>query len=379
MNNNIKLLIESFSSLFDDDDIFVDDNNLLDNPEASKLFVNDLTRVLIDKLGIDIPRGWKRTKDENNDEILLCTPKSGIYGMSKFITNVVNLLTEKNWKIYKIGDSAAAPFALSISPSQLKNKLNYSGYYPADTAEYQLKQFTNKLSDMPNFVIDMFKNGNGTYKTIMVSPDNGIIFTYQTYIYSVDYFKSRSGYTSYNQWQKATIKLTNLVSYEELDTNEIKKKKLQFKDSEKRIQFLSSKIRKISTTIVPKQFILTPKGLPIGITYFKWDEQTLKSGIYKKYDYPKQLKNIVNNLKFNILTKLEKEDPDAIYECEKNGISIKFYKNIDCTNANNMNSIGNTIRNKDGEWVLPSSWKADSCVIFELSDYNLELFNEIFN
>lgn len=66
----------------------------------------------------------------------------------------------------------------------------------------------------------------------------------------------------------------------------------------------------------------------MGITYFEWDEWLTGTKQYKKHSYPIFVKKLVEK-GYNVLSSFEKSDPNSIYECEKDGLSFKFYKEID--------------------------------------------------
>lgn len=384
MNKEIKKLVENFQDLFDDPEIFNDENDsMLDNEHAMQLFKNDLDRVLIDLIGTDCPKAWKKGKDESGDKIIYCQPKPG-YGMSAYIKKVADKLKLKNWKTYKIGDYYALPYSSNQTIQEI-----YKKYYGTEPTEYfldivrkQKNEFLEQLKDMPDFVNMLFKDGTGTYKEIMVSPDNGVIFTFQTGLNSIQYYnsgKSRS-WNDDSRWRKAVIKLTGKVIYDELDSDAAKKKNAFFKDEEKRKAFLSARIKKsVGTTVDIKEIIITPAGLPMGITYFDWKEWLVTAKSYKQYKYPVMVRKLVEK-GYTVLSKFEKEDPNSVYECEKDGLSFKLYKDIDCSNANSINVMQKTIYDSTlNKWVPRKTFKLDSCIICELTDYNLEQFEDIFD
>lgn len=385
MKKEVRQLIENFSDLFDDPEIFSDeDDTMLDNKEAMKLYKNDLDRVLLSLIETDCPKAWKKGKDKEGDDIIYCQPKQFLYGMSAYIQKVVDKLKLKGWKSYKIGIEYALSYSTGLTIYQL-----YKKYYNKDPNEYQVAQyrkqqdeFVEQLRDMPDFVNKLFKDGNGTYKQIMVSPDNGIIFTFQTGHGSLQYYQA--GNNAWRdeslRWQRAVIKLTGEFLYDEIDNKEAQKKRAFFKDIEKRKSFLSSRINKsVGKTVEIKEIVITPTGLPMGITYFDWKEWLVTSKAYKKYSYPVMVKKLVEK-GYVVLSKFEKEDPNSMYECEKDGLSFKLYKDIDCSKANSLNFIqkrewDNTLK----KWVPRKTFKLDSCIICELEGYNLDHFEEIFN
>lgn len=384
MKREVRQLIENFSDLFDDPEIFSDDDDsMLDNKEAMKLYKNDLDRVLLSLIETDCPKAWKKGKDKEGDDIIYCQPKQFMYGMSAYIQKVVDKLKLKGWKTYKIGIEYALSYSTGLTIYQL-----YKKYYNNEPTEYRVAQyrkqqdeFVEQLRDMPDFVNKLFKDGNGTYKQIMVSPDNGIIFTFQTGHGSLQYYQA--GNNAWRdeslRWQRAVIKLTGEFLYDEIDNKEAQKKRAFFKDIEKRKSFLSSRINKsVGKTVEIKEIVITPTGLPMGITYFDWKEWLVTSKANKKYNYPVMVKKLVEK-GYVVLSKFEKEDPNSMYECEKDGLSFKLYKDIDCSKANSVNFIQKREWDYYKKWVPRKTFKLDSCIICELEGYNLDHFEEIFN
>lgn len=218
---------------------------------------------------------------------------------------------------------------------------------------------------MPEIVQECFRT-DPTYKTILLSEDEGIMLTYQSPSgCGIKYDYNESSFI-------AILKLTGKVIYEEKDDNKQKDIITKTKDINNRISFLKSRYKKLGTlnVIRDNSFYLNNKNEPYGIVYFNWKRQVSLCKYSKIYNIPTFL---IYLLQKNIypLNDIEKDDDNAVYELTKNGLTFYFYKNINSEMLSKCNS-----KNID-RYCLGD--KIDSCVIVRLTDETLEHFHDIFD
>lgn len=373
---NLLKLFESFSDLFDDD-ILVDDD--ITSDLSRKFARNNLKPIVVDLLGIDKPRGWKYEKI-NNKEVLVHRGRKGSFYPDKVLDDMMDALKKKKFNVYKVSN---CPYAFVNNLSFYDGKQKEKDYYgltatlpPRDSVMYAyfgyLKQeheydiWVNHLfPTMPEIVQDCFRN-DPTYKTILLSEDEGIMLTYQSPSGSgIEFDYDESTFT-------AILKLTDKVLYDEKDDNKQKDIINKTKDINKRISFLKSRYKKLGTLNVIKNnsFYIDDKNEPYGIVYFNWKRQVNLCKKSKEYNIPTLL---IWLLQKNIypLNDIEKDDDNAVYELTKNGLSFYFYKNIGPELLKQCSSE-NTERYSMGD-------KIDSCVIVKLTDETLDHFHDIFD
>lgn len=373
---NLLKLFESFSDLFDDD-ILADDD--ITSDLSRKFAENNLKSIVVDILGIDKPRGWKYEKI-NNKEVLVHRGRKGSFYPDKVLDDMMDALKKKKFNVYKVSN---CPYAfvnnLSFYDGKQKEKDCYrltASLPPRDSVMYAyfgyLKQeheydiWVNHLfPTMPEIVQDCFRN-DPTYKTILLSEDEGIMLTYQSPSGSgIEFDYDESTFT-------AILKLTGKVLYDEKDDNKQKDIINKTKDINKRISFLKSRYKKLGTLNVIKNnsFYIDDKNEPYGIVYFNWKRQVTLCKNSKEYNIPTLL---IWLLQKNIypLNDIEKDDDNAVYELTKNGLSFYFYKNIGPELLSKCSS-------EDTERYSMGN-KIDSCVIVRLTDETLEYFHDIFD
>lgn len=373
---NLLKLFESFSDLFDDD-ILVDDD--ITSDLSRKFARNNLKPIVVDLLGIDKPRGWKYEKI-NNKEVLVHRGRKGSFYPDKVLDDMMDALKKKKFNVYKVSN---CPYAFVNNLSFYDGKQKEKDYYgltatlpPRNSVMYAyfgyLKQeneydiWVNHLfPTMPEIVQDCFRN-DPTYKTILLSEDEGIMLTYQSPSGSgIEFDYDESTFT-------AILKLTDKVLYDEKDDNKQKDIINKTKDINKRISFLKSRYKKLGTLNVIKNnsFYIDDKNEPYGIVYFNWKRQVNLCKKSKEYNIPTLL---IWLLQKNIypLNDIEKDDDNAVYELTKNGLSFYFYKNIGPELLKQCSSE-NTERYSMGD-------KIDSCVIVKLTDETLDHFHDIFD
>lgn len=373
---NLLKLFESFSDLFDDD-ILADDD--ITSDLSRKFARNNLKPIVVDLLGIDKPRGWKYEKI-NNKEVLVHRGRKGSFYPDKVLDDMMDALKKKKFNVYKVSN---CPYAFVNNLSFYDGKQKEKDYYgltatlpPRNSVMYAyfgyLKQeneydiWVNHLfPTMPEIVQDCFRN-DPTYKTILLSEDEGIMLTYQSPSGSgIEFDYDESTFT-------AILKLTDKVLYDEKDDNKQKDIINKTKDINKRISFLKSRYKKLGTLNVIKNnsFYIDDKNEPYGIVYFNWKRQVNLCKKSKEYNIPTLL---IWLLQKNIypLNDIEKDDDNAVYELTKNGLSFYFYKNIGPELLKQCSSE-NTERYSMGD-------KIDSCVIVKLTDETLDHFHDIFD
>ena len=360
MINDIKELIQllnesTFSDLFDDDpDLFDNEFDVITDEASKNYYQANLYNVLLPILGTDKPRAWKKAKNENNEDILIYQNKKSADKI-KYISDVENLLKKHNFKEYT---NACVPLAYKegyINLKKFNDKYNYL-YNPAFwTERYNID--LKRLSTYPQFIVNYFKKDE-SYKTILISEDNGIIYTFQSSYYTTDYYK----YKLY--WCKAEIKLTGEVLYQDMSNKERDNILATNKNKKQRIDILRISYNKLcSNSYYFKEYNINSEGFPYSIYYFNWAKEVNRSNkSLKQKNIPYCVYYFIKYGHFNYVQKFEKEDDNSIYELIKNSISIKIYKNIS-QNINNTN--------------IPKNM--DSCMILELTGYLKDYYEEFFN
>ena len=376
---NLLKLFESFSDLFDDDILSDETTGSIDTDLSSRFAENDLKPIVVDLLGIDKPRGWKYEKI-NNKEVLVHRGRKGSLYPDKALEDMMAALKKKKFNVYRVSNCPYA-FVNNLSfyngKQQEKKSFGLTGILPPKNSqqyancgylklEYEYDNWVNKIfPTMPEIVQECFRT-DPTYKTILLSEDEGIMLTYQSPSGSgIKYDYDKSSFI-------AILKLTGKVIYEEKDDNKQKDIITKTKDINNRISFLKSRCKKLGTLnfIRNNGFYLNNKNEPYGIVYFNWKRQVNLCKKSKEYNIPTLL---IWLLQKNIypLNDIEKDDDNAVYELTKNGLSFYFYKNIGPELLKQC-SPENTERYSIGD-------KIDSCVIVRLTDETLEHFHDIFN
>lgn len=376
---NILKLFESFSDLFDDDILSDETTGSIDTDLSSRFAENDLKPIVVDLLGIDKPRGWKY-EQINYKKVLVHRSRKGSLYPDKALEDMMDALKKKKFNVYRVSNCPYA-FVNNLSfyngKQQEKKSLGLTGILPPKNSqqyancgylklEHEYDNWVNKIFPaMPEIVQECFRT-DPTYKTILLSEDEGIMLTYQSPSgCGIKYDYNESSFI-------AILKLTGKVIYEEKDDNKQKDIITKTKDINNRISFLKSRYKKLGTlnVIRDNSFYLNNKNEPYGIVYFNWKRQVSLCKYSKIYNIPTFL---IYLLQKNIypLNDIEKDDDNAVYELTKNGLTFYFYKNINSEMLSKCNSK-NTDRYCLGD-------KIDSCVIVRLTDETLEHFHDIFD
>lgn len=377
---NLLTLFEAFSDLFDDDILSDKTAGSIDTDLSARFAENELKPIVVDLLGIDKLRGWKY-ETINNKEVLVHRGRKGSLYPDKAIQDMANALKNKKFKVYK---ASICPYAfvnnLSFYDGKNKEK-DYRGiirklpphnsklYVELGYLRYE-EDYNNWVNNiyptMPEIVQDCFRK-DPTYKTILLSDDEGIMLSLQT----------PSGCGKEYNYNESTftgiLRLTGKVIYEEKDDNKQKDIINKTKDINKRISFLKSRYKKLGSLniINPNSFYIDSKNEPYGIVYFNWKEEVSFCKNSKEYNIPRFL---IWLLQKNIypLNDIEKDDDNAIYELTKNGLTFYFYKNI-------SNEMRNKCNKNDIDKCHHMFATIDSCIVVRLTDETLEYYHDIFN
>ena len=260
-----------------------------------KFVENDLKPIVVDLLGIDKPRSWKYEKI-NNKEVLVHRGRKGSLYPDKALEDMMDALKKKKFNVYRVSN---CPYAfvnnLSFYDGKCKEKESLGltrALPPKDSElyascgylklEHEYDNWVNKIFPaMPEIVQECFRN-DPTYKTILLSEDEGIMLSYQSPSgCGIPYNYNESTFT-------AILKLTGKVIYEEKDDNNQKDIITKTKDINKRISFLKSRYKKLGTlnVIRDNSFYLDDKNEPYGIIYFDWKRQVNLCKKSKEYNIP---------------------------------------------------------------------------------------------
>ena len=105
---------KSSGGLFDDDDIFGEDNDDYMDSEISQKIVGlmkdtSLQSVLMQEVGIEKPRGFKFIKHTEDEYDKFVFTPTGIYRnpnytwkYPKYLNDIINIINSKNWKLYSV-------------------------------------------------------------------------------------------------------------------------------------------------------------------------------------------------------------------------------------------------------------------------------------
>lgn len=367
MNKYIKELMQiinenAFSDLFTDK-MFDDEFDIMDIKGAKSAFQTTLGDVLLPILGVEKPRGWKKVKvngDDNNKEILIYKNTTS-YGIHKYVKDVIDAFKSHNFIEYK---NTCVPIATQYHFSNLndffksKNKklIDYIAKYNSYTLSYRqaiTKKYANEYKELlkyPNIVKNLFLS-DASYELILLSPDNGVIFTLQRSV------NTMISFSYYDYWQQAEIKFTGEELYQDIDKSERK----DILDKTKLLNVLKSAYNKacnLRSYFAQSKFDLDSDGYPYAITYFNWKKDVYKGPkyLYKK-NIPESLYHLISTGHFHLLQKFEKEDDNSIYEITKDSVIIKYYYNINKTDN------------------VPEGM--DSCMILELTGYMKDYYEQI--
>ena len=286
MNKDIKELIYLLNeSLFDDDELFnLDNDSMYDEKTFTEAYKANIYSVIIPILGTDKPRGWKKVKDEHNEDIIFYE-KKGFYVAwpGKVVDNVIEKLKDNGFKEY---NNAEFPVAVMYKFNDLKqweksskfpkymgnHYYSYGQYHKFSNNTYQkYKEDFQKILTYPEYVQKLFYNDDHN-KRVYLSPDQGIALILRDSHYTLDEL-SQPNYTS-RIWQ-AILKLTGEVFYSDMANKEKTDLLNKHKDIKRRIDMLQVPYNKLHDQNF-KKFKLNTEGYPYSIKYFNWNNEISK-------------------------------------------------------------------------------------------------------
>ena len=276
----------SGGGLFDDDDIFGDDevNRALTSDLQKKILdlpkETSLENVLMQSIGITKPRGWKYIKHTNEEYDKFVFNMSGTsitpeytWSYPKYLKDFINLINSKGWKLYKV--EAPSLFGYyrfeNMTSAQVKQQIQYaceSRYSISkdltETINKRFKEYEDFINKRRhdiqaidnNFVKQMFEQDENVYR-VFLSPDEGLMLTCtRPKPVNVSYGNSnisKNYYTNYTEWIWTVTFTGNVNDYDEKDKTDIKKLKEDNKKYNKR--------KKIFRTLLDKR---------CGLPGYKW-------------------------------------------------------------------------------------------------------------
>ena len=356
MIQNIKLLIES---LFDDDledllNLDDNENNILNTEGAKRLYQVDFYDKMIELLGTDKPRAWKKMTDKNNNKILCYKEINNNY-QQKYVKDVERLLEDKGFKFFKPNSYFFGYiFYEGLTFKQFYQKHKNAGYYRftnADRIKHYEQEYNNDLKELqkfPTFIQDYFKE-TPTLQYIGISEDEGIIFLKYRVLDFARWYSSSDN--------EAIIKFTNKVIYEDVENaSEILKSN---KEKEKQIYVLKSKCKKFIgyNSIV---YNIDKNNMPVGIIKFNWAREIAWSPKkMQQNDIPHVVYSIYKK-GFEYIPSYEKTHENAIYEFQKDSILLSVYKKVKKIPENDTKTY-------------------DSYICLQLTGYLEEYYKKLFN
>lgn len=382
MNKAIKRLVESlykFNPADYEEDL---EDEILD--QAKKLIAPSIPELLYSLYNIDsIPNKWKTEKDPKTGFInLYYTYRDGWYGDLAHMTDVgkrlvTQLIVTGNFTKYS---ASADPYAHVYKKDIRSIRNGWDSVKQREREKKQLKKWEEESLSFP-IIIQNYFNSDPKYKTIWISPDQGILIIiengYDTAYLSQD--EVRDG-------AKVTIKLSGVVSYE---IPERVKDENKYKQFVKKQSFFDNYLTKsldshgdVHTSgeikkYICRYFMVTKQNEPVYIAFFNMDNMIELAQAYLK---PKRIPTILAVLVskgFNVLSQYEKDDRSSKYELFRDCIHIYIYDII----PENMKKYINqqTI-------IFPHNTKdksklkdPDHLLIVKLDSYAQDMYDEIFN
>lgn len=232
------------SGLFDDDDIFGDDEDNYDDMLNSELTQNivglnvdtPLSDVLIQQLNTAKPRGWKYIKHTSDtyDKFIYVsnTDPEFTWNYHKYLSDVIKLINTKGWSEYKVKTPGIGLNYVrfeNMSESEVKQQIQYAceKHYTnaknidniVNTKFSAYKEYISarqrQINNINNAEVqEMFQDDQNLFQ-VYLSPDNGLILTCKRpdpIHIGAGEGDNKDYYTNYNLWE-FTLTFTGKVNY----------------------------------------------------------------------------------------------------------------------------------------------------------------------
>lgn len=388
MNHKIhQLLVETFNSKFlhgilDTDDVGVSSDALDVLSETTYISVSDILQYLYN---FQPPKEWNRViidDDKVNSKVQIIQYTHSGSGTPTSVKRILQMfINDLGFKEYNCSDE---PYAF-VNNTKVKNE-RYNWYNGHDKQERELlRQWVQKFDTFPKYVKNLFKT-DPKYKTILLSPDNGIAIIRENDIDTTDKPKYQATYETY------TIVLTGEVDYLLTD----KKVNVDnYKERQNKQKFLDFFVGKTSKTFqreICKHMVFDKDGTPYYVSFFNMnDDKTYIQQAYKNSGAPHVLVSL-KSYGFNFLSKLEYDDDSSKWEMFNKCLHAYIYDHIpdelisyindttkvalynDC-HLNTKVFIAKNMVKRGYSFYSPI---VDSCILIKLDSYALDIYHEKF-
>lgn len=378
MNTGIKHLIEHIicfnPAILDNRKV----KSKVDKDIVKSMLLNDTTEVLWSVFHMPVPDKWSVVQNEklNRNEILIeFDHKESMPIAAKRV--IKQLTTKYGFNRY---DASSEPYAFIHNTDIACIRRNVFGLNTIEgqtkirETKKKLEEWKQKFESFPSIVQEYFRE-SPIYKTIWISPDNGVIMTLET--------ADDTGYELFDDEKfkdRLRISITGEVTYQE-DTEEEKEQHLkEYNDAMGKMKFFDRYLRDLSSIIKNKycKFFICDNGLPFYICFFNMEDQIkYAQGFLQKKRIPGFLYDIINVCHVPLLPQYEKEDKTSLYEFEDQAIHILVYDHIDEYLKQYINSESVLeVKNKN---KMKTPGQPDGCIIVKLDSYLLDMYNEKYN
>ena len=331
----VKRLFEDDNSLLSGglfDDIFTeeDDDSVLDYARNN---IKDIVSfVLLSLYNLALPDGWKEVEYEfrgKNMKAVTYSNKAKLTSRPVKLARVLNILVNDNgFKEYKSSNNPYA-YIYNTKVKELRTSKTWMRR-EAVKAQRELEEWKQESKSYPDIVMQFF-NTDPKYKTIWLSPDNGIIIIHEN---TIDTKKDASIVTDWDDGYQNTyyIAITGEVPYDYsiiADNKAIAKATNAYKNRQNASKFIDFFFKKVGTTFVKnygKHMLFDKDGVPFYIGFFNMSDDIFFTSFGNG-----KIPNIIyklTSLGYKFLTELEKDDKTSKWELVTDATHIYIYDYI---------------------------------------------------